>query len=291
MLNVKYLHYFVVLAEHQHFTNAAKALHIAQPALNVAIKNLESHFGLTLFHRLGKQISLTYEGKALLTHAHSVLQQLTNTERAMADLKGIECGEVRLGVPGMLGSYYFPSILIAFKKKYPNLKLTLVEAGAASLKEMLLNSEIDLAVIINEDVPPTLSTDHLLFSQMVAVTHTKHPLSKQPSISFAEFFNEPLVLFKAGYFHRDYIDAAIVEQSATPNISFETNLLPMILQIVRQGQAITALLELVTEHEDGLVPIPFSTPIMLDLVLAWRKDSYLSVADRTFIDFIKQSHH
>ncbi|WP_413111669.1 LysR family transcriptional regulator [Thaumasiovibrio sp. DFM-14] len=290
-MSTKQLHYFLVLAKHCHFTRAAAELHIAQPALSIAIKNLEQHVGLTLFHRQGKQLCLTHEGTALLPHAQAVLQQLTDAERAMADLRGVETGEVRLGVPGMLGSYYFPPILMGFKQRYPNLKLTLVEAGGSSLKKMLLKGEIDIGVIINEDVPDTLETDHLLYSQMVAVASQDHPIAQLPSIRFDQFLAEPLVLFKAGYFHRDYIDAAIQHQHMQPNIAFETNLLPMILQIVRHQYAITALIELVTQYEPGLTAIPFSSPITLDLALAWRKDSYLSVADRTFIEFIKQSNH
>ncbi|WP_192867877.1 LysR family transcriptional regulator [Thaumasiovibrio subtropicus] len=289
-MNIKYLYYFDVLADEMHFTNAAKRLHIAQPALSIAIKNLETHFGLTLFHRQGKQIYLTYEGNALRQQTRILLQQMTNTERVMADLKGVESGEVRLGVPGMLGSYYFPEILFGFKQRYPNLKLTLVEAGAASLKTMLIDGDIDMAVIIDEDVPETLATDPLLKAEMVAVAAENHPISQQESITFPDFFDQPLVLFKSGYFHRDYIDAAIDKHQVKPNIAYETNLLPLILQIVRKEQAMTALLRLVTEHEAGITPISFDQPIVFDLALAWRKESYLSVADRTFIEFIKQSH-
>ncbi|MDW1951486.1 LysR family transcriptional regulator substrate-binding protein, partial [Vibrio sp. 812(2023)] len=70
--------------------------------------------------------------------------------------------------------------------------------------------------------------------------------------------------------------------------SFETNLLHLILSIVRQEFAITALLELVTQNEKGVVGIPFHPPVTLDLALAWRKEGYLSIADRTFIDFVKR---
>lgn len=70
--------------------------------------------------------------------------------------------------------------------------------------------------------------------------------------------------------------------------SFETNLLPLILKIVKREFAITALLQLVTENESGVVGVPFSPPVTLNLALAWRRGGYLSVADRTFIEFIKQ---
>ncbi len=95
-------------------------------------------------------------------------------------------------------------------------------------------------------------------------------------------------MFKPGYFHRDFIDNTCKEHKLTANISFETNLLPMILSIVKHEYAITALLELVTDHEPEVRAIPFNPPVYLDLALAWRKEGYLSNADRTFIEFVKK---
>lgn len=288
-MDIKQLRYFISVAEQQNFTRAARKLHIAQPALSIAIKKLEASIGLPLFDRNERQVHLTQEGQQLLTHAYRIIQQVHDAETAMAELRGLQKGEVRVGVPGMLGSYFFPSILMGFKSKYPELKLVVVEAGTQSIRQMLLDGELDIGVIHNQDVPPALETKHLLYSQMVAVTATDHPLATRDTISFNAFFNEELVMFKKGYFHRDFIDKICSIHKITPQLSFETNLLAMILNIVRHGFAITALLELVTEHEPGLVPIPFEEPVTLDIAMAWRKQGYLSLADRAFIDFVQNN--
>ncbi len=288
-MDIKQLRYFVMVAEQQNFTRAARKLNIAQPALSIAIKKLESSIGLPLFDRNERQVHLTHEGQILMTHAHRIIQQVKDAETAMAELRGLQKGEVRVGVPGMLGSYFFPSILMGFKSKYPDLKLSVVEAGTQSIRQMLLDGQLDIGVIHNQDVPPALQTAHLISSQMVAVTSTDHPLADRQSISFREFFNEELVMFKKGYFHREFIDRICATHKITPQLSFETNLLAMILNIVRHGFAITALLELVTQHEPGLVPIPFEEPVTLDIAMAWRKQGYLSLADRAFIDFVQDN--
>ncbi|WP_164072502.1 LysR family transcriptional regulator, partial [Poseidonibacter lekithochrous] len=90
------------------------------------IKKLEQQLELDLFHRNERKITLTHEGEVLLQHAKIILQQLKDANIAMAELRGLEKGEVRLGVPSMLGSYFFPQILMGFKSRYPNLKLTMV---------------------------------------------------------------------------------------------------------------------------------------------------------------------
>lgn len=288
MLESKPLRHFLTVAQFGNFTQAAKALYIAQPALSISIKKLEQTLDLVLFRRGDKSVTLTEEGKVLLEHAKRIAQQFDDAELAMNELKGLEKGEVRLGAPSMMGSYFFPQVVMAFKSQYPNLKLTLIDAGTASIREMLLNGELDIGVINHENVPDDLETDHLLSSEMLAVVGKEHPLASQSSITFEEFFEQELIMFKSGYFHRDFIDAICKKYDLDMTIAFETNLLPMILSIVKREFAITALLSLVTEYEDDVIGVPFKDPVKLNLSLAWRKEGYLSKADRTFIDFVKQ---
>ncbi|UAB71985.1 LysR family transcriptional regulator [Vibrio sp. SCSIO 43132] len=285
----KPLRYFVAVAETGNVTKAAAKLNIAQPALSIAIKKLEAELELSLFHRDERKLALTDEGRVLLPFAKGILQQLNDAKLAMEELKGLEKGEVRLGVPSMMGSYYFPEILMAFKASYPNLKLTIVEAGTQSVRKMLLNGELDIGVVINENVPDVLDVDPIFRSQMVAVVGEHHPLTTKESISYQEFFEQELVMFKKGYFHRDFIDEICESNQLKAKFSFESNLLTMILKIVRQEFAVTALLELVTDNETGIKGIPFSEPVYLDLAMAWRKGGYLSLANRTFIEFVKQN--
>jgi len=287
-LESKHLKHFVAVAQHGHFTRAAKALHIAQPALSISIKKLEQNLGVELFRREDRQVSLTDEGKVLYEHAKRILQQLEDAQLAIDELKGLEKGEVRLGAPSMMGSYFFPQILMAFNSRYPNLKLTLVDAGTRDIRKMLLNGELDIGMIDDVNVPDDLDTDHLLQVEMLAVVAKEHPFAKQKSVSFDAFFDNELVMFKPGYFHRDFLEDKALQCNKEMRFSFETNLLPMILSIVKNEFAITALLELVTQNEKDVVGVPFEPRVKINLSLAWRKHGYLSMADRTFIDFVKQ---
>lgn len=287
-MHSKHLNQFIAVAEHSNFTHAAQALNMAQPPLSMTIKKLEQQLGVSLFHRQGKKVSLTLEGEVLYKHAKQVERTINDTRLAMAELKGLEKGEVRIGMPSMLGSYFFPEILMAFKSRYPKLKLTVVNAGTRSIEKMLRNGDLDIGVINHTTQSEHLATDHLLTSNMVATVGKQHPLSARKSISFSEFFQHELVLFESGYFHREFIEAKSEQYNMPMQFSFETNLLPMILSIVKNEFAITALLELVTDSEPELVAIPFDEKVELNLALAWRKDGYLSIAHRAFIQFVKQ---
>ncbi|MCG9628672.1 HTH-type transcriptional regulator CynR [Vibrio mediterranei] len=287
-MDIKQLKHFLAVAEHQNFTRAAQAVAIAQPALSISIKKFEQQLGVQLFSRVDKQVMLTQEGRVLLPHAQKVLRQIDDASLAIDEMKGLLKGEVRLGTPSMMGSYFFPEIVMAFKSAYPNLKMTVIEAGTQDIRKMLLHGDIDLGVIRNTDVPDDLEVDQIFRSEMVAVVSQNHPFANKQSLDFDEFFDEELVMFKPGYFHRDFIDEECERRNIEAKFSFETNLLPMILSIVKREFAITALLELVTGHEPELKGLSFDPPVFVDLALAWRKDGYLSRADRTFIDFVKK---
>ncbi|MEC8485081.1 MAG: LysR family transcriptional regulator, partial [Pseudomonadota bacterium] len=166
-MEIKPLRYFLKVADTLSFTRASEQLFVAQPAISMAIKKLERDFDVTLFHRRDRKISLTDEGRVLYEHAKKLVQQADQTQLVMEELSGLKTGEVRVGIPSMLGSYYFPPILMAFRHRYPNLTLQVIEGGTWKLQQMLENGEIDLSVIVAEAPNESLETRALLKEQML----------------------------------------------------------------------------------------------------------------------------
>jgi DNA-binding transcriptional LysR family regulator len=285
-MDYKALTYFYHVATQQSFTRAAEVLEVAQPAVSMAIKRLEQQLQLTLFHRHERQISLTDEGERLYVQAQRIVQVMSDADLEMEELRGLEQGAVQLGTPSMLGSYHFPPIIMAFRHRYPNLTFSVYEGGAWQLQQMLEKGELDLAVIEAEDIPDTIEARTLMREEMRVVVDKDHPFASRTAVTSAEFLQEDLVLFRKGYFHRKVIDRLAEESGIQPRINFETNLLPLIRAIVKQGFGISTLLNMATEDNPELVTLSFDPPIVLDLCLAWRKDGYLSKANQAFVDFV-----
>ncbi|WP_299179914.1 LysR family transcriptional regulator [uncultured Neptuniibacter sp.] len=285
-MDIKHLKYFKTVADLNSFTQAAARLHIAQPAISMAIKNLEVELELTLFHRKDRSISLTDEGVQLYKHAARILQATEDALLEMQELKGLLRGEVRVGIPSMLGSYHFPPLLMAFRERYPQLNLSVIDGGSSKLQQLLESGELDLAVIVDQSMPATLQHQVFLREQMMVICPTDHPFARQKNISSEQFFAEDLVMFNSGYFHRNVVDQLSKEAEITPKINFETNLIPLIKSIVKQGFAISTLLEMTILDDPELVARPFATPVWLDLSIAWRKEGYLSQANMTFVEFL-----
>ncbi|MGB0732573.1 MAG: LysR family transcriptional regulator [Pontibacterium sp.] len=287
----KPLRYFDAVARHNSFTKAAEELHIAQPAISMAIKKLEVSFSLQLFHREDRKVSLTDEGRIFWQHCLKILNTVDDANQAMAELNNLTKGEVRVGIPSMLGSYYFPATLVAFRKAFPSLTLSVIEAGTWEIQKMLLSGELDLGVIVVEDTPESLAYHHLLDAEIRVTVSSKHHFASRKSITPCQFLKEPLVMFKEGYFHRKVVDAMAQTTNCPPNIVFETNLIPLIKEVVRQEQAITTLLAMVIKDETNLHGIPFSPAKWLKLGIAWRKGAYISKANQAFLSFLLASHN
>ena len=282
----KALRYFCEVARCGSFTRAAHALGVAQSAMSMAIKRLEESLGLQLFHRLERHISLTDEGEQLYQYARTIVQGLEHAQLAMEELRGLNHGLVRVGVTGMLGSYYFPPLLMAFRHQYPGIRLSIIDSGAQELQRMLEQGELDLAFIVSDQVPVSLEATAILRWQMVAVVNREHAFAELSCVPIERFLEEELVVFKPGYFHRRTIDQMAATVGIEPNISMETNLIQLLKSFVRSGFGISSFLSIVVEDEEDLLAIPFAEPFWLNIHLAWRKEGYLSVANCAFRDFI-----
>lgn len=285
--DLRALRVFVTVAEHAGFSAAARELHVAQSAVSQTIANLERQLELRLFHRHERRIALTPEGEALYAHARELLERAEATHLAMRELHGLVKGEVRIGIPSMLGSYYFPPLLMGFKARHPGIRLTVVEAGARRLQSMIAAGELDLGVVIDDEQSRQMERRRLVREEMVVCVPRDHPFAQRRSVSAAEFFQEPLVLFQDGYFHREFVDALSRQTGLVANIAFQSNLIPLTKAIVRQGFGITTFLRRVVD-EPGLAAVSFDRPAWLDLSLAWPR-GYLFRAESA-VAFVTEHH-
>ncbi|KAA0011247.1 LysR family transcriptional regulator [Billgrantia pellis] len=283
--DLRALRVFLCVADSGGFSAAARELHVAQSAVSQTVAKLERQLELSLFHRHERRIGLTPEGEALYAHARELMERAEAAYLAMRELHGLVKGEVRIGIPSMLGSYYFPPLLMGFKAQHPGIRLTVVEAGARRLQRMIADGELDLGVVIDDTQSEHMERRLLIREEMVVCVPRFHPFAARPSVSAEEFFQEPLVLFQNGYFHREFVDTLSRRTGFAANVAFQSNLIPLTKAIVRQGFGITTFLRRVVD-EPELAAVSFDTPAWLDLSLAWGRDAYLSRAESAFVAYV-----
>lgn len=288
-MEFRQLKYFVTVAEEGTISGASRKLNLAQPAISSAIKKLEGELETTLFYRQERGVSLTVAGEHFLLHARQIIKQTADAKLSMQNLVGLDTGEVEIGVPSMIGSYYFPPILMAFKHQYPGLQLNVIDDGTGNIQRMLLNDEIELGVIADQYFTPELEGGKLVKEEMVVCMAADHPLAEKERIDYRDFLAHELVLFRKGYYHHSLIQRISREENLSPKIAFSSNLLPLIKSVIRQGYAISPMWKVAIQDDDSIVTRRFSKPFYIELSLAWKKGRYLSSANQAFRDFVLEN--
>lgn len=148
MISFQYKVFFEV-ASHLSFSKAADILYISQPAISKHIKKLEAEISVQLFERNGNSISLTSSGKKLLVQMHKA-KQLEN--EIFSDIEIVKNqfaarGELKVGASTTVSLYVLPKILSAFHRKFPNIKILLINRNSENVLKALTNHEIDIAII------------------------------------------------------------------------------------------------------------------------------------------------
>src|SRR6185437_10305224 len=120
---------FYTVAQRLSFTKAAADLFITQPAVTKHIKELEQQLNIQLFRRNGTSISLTPAGKVLLRYAERIFQTYTELETELAQLNNMEAGTLHIGASTTVAQTILPKILALFKKNYPAVNFTFIQAN------------------------------------------------------------------------------------------------------------------------------------------------------------------
>jgi len=158
------LYYFSEAAKDLHITETANRLHITQQTLSNHILRLERDFGAQLLNRK-PSVSLTYAGEFVLAFAETVLKEQTNLTDILSDIEQSERGVIRFGASSMRMNT-LAAILPSFIERYPNVELRLSSTISQKLEPMVLNGELDMAIVISEKTDPEMVLDDLMEDQI-----------------------------------------------------------------------------------------------------------------------------
>ncbi|HTE52077.1 MAG TPA: LysR substrate-binding domain-containing protein [Kofleriaceae bacterium] len=153
---------FLLIVEHGSFTAASRPAHLSQPALTAAIHRLEEHFGARLLHRGRRGAEPSAAGRALLPGARAALAALEDGRRAVAELAGLDRGEVRIGAGATVCSYLLPGPLAEFRRRHPGVRFRLREAFPDEIRGAVDAGDIDLGVVSGRGRDPWLRDELIL---------------------------------------------------------------------------------------------------------------------------------
>ncbi len=166
-MDIRQLRYFIAIVEQGSFSRAAQVLHIAQPALSLHVRNIETDLGTQLLFRSPQGVVPTEAGEILLRNARIILDQLVVAEEEVRGHKCDPSGIVRLGVPGTVSEILSVPLITEARRRYPKIQLRIAEAMSGFVLEWMRESRIDLALIYRKVSDAGLATVELLEEELV----------------------------------------------------------------------------------------------------------------------------
>lgn len=282
-MKLKQLEYFQVICKHSNITRAAEELHVSQPSLSSVIRELEEEFQVPLFHRLSKGLVPTEQGKVLLEEAELVLGQ---AEHLVARMQALTAGEsvIRLGTPPMMAALIFPRLLQAFSARYPDIRLKMMEHGSLANRRLLLEGNLDAALISAAATPPaTFGYRELGPAEICFYVSRQHPLAARTSVCPADAQSVPLVLLAEDSFLASYVTRHFEELGISPRILLRTSQLATIRRLVEGNTAAAFLFDQVLEENDRIARVPVHGLPPVRMFLIWNAGQPVSAATRKLI--------
>ena len=149
-MKLNQLYYFKTVCKYNNITKAAEHLHVSQPAITHAIRELERELGIRLFKRTNKNVSLTQEGVLFFQKSSDILSELESLVDEMRDQGELKRAVIRVGGPPAKGTLIHPQMEIAASQKF-GIGLEIVEMSSEEAEFALYNDELDLIVLLVED--------------------------------------------------------------------------------------------------------------------------------------------
>jgi LysR family transcriptional regulator, nitrogen assimilation regulatory protein len=238
MVDLKRLGFFIQIAADGSLSKASKTLHIAQPALSRQVHNLEEYLGFKLFVRTSRGMPLTREGKLL---HNAIVGPLRDLELAVQNMRSFMSRiEVDFGIgfhPG-LGPTLAMSLVQRLRNDFPAIKFRIVEGPSDSQIDWLKRGVIDFALLDFPISDPQLADRLLASEDLLLMSAAGHG---EGQVSFNDLPTLPLVLPCLHHGVRKVIDEAADKARLSLNVQFEADSLPLVTELVRDGELHTLL--------------------------------------------------
>lgn len=253
------------LAESGSLTEAARRLHIAQPALSRRLAGLEREVGATLFTRGRHGATPTAVGTTLVERATDALAAIRRAEVDTADAAAGRAGRLRIGTTPTLGADMLPTVLAAVRSARPGLHLELVSSGDSPwLHDEVRAGRLDVAVAVvhpesrSRDAGDALRVAVSGPQTFALVIPADHRFASRRWINRAQLIDEPIVALRGGEGLRIMLDALFAELGVEPAVSIETTEREMLIPFVAAGLGVTIVPEVFARQRagEGLVVLP-----------------------------------
>lgn len=242
----KHFTIFVEVCRFLNFSQAAEALNTTQPAVSLAVKELESHYGVALFERMNRRVYLTPAGEALLATAQDVLRGFQEAEETLGQGRPLA---LRVGANVSFGEAGLAQVLGRFRQEHPQVRLRALVANSDKIQSLLVENQLDVGIVDGLGVSERLRAQPLYQEDLVlAAAPGRFPAPA----TVEELAALPLLLREPGSGLRSSVDRVFSQQGLAPQPLLESTSTAALAQAAKAGLGVAILPEALAQRESGL---------------------------------------
>jgi len=291
-MDLRVLRYLSEIVDSGSYARAAERVHVSQPALSKAVRQLEEELDVVLLERgrRGAGLRLTSAGEVVLRHARALLEGRERMELELAGLRGLKGGALHIGLPPLGSAEIFAPVIAAYRERYPDIELHLLERGGEELEQSVRSGELELAATIlpvHDDLEVAFVRD----DPLVVALPRHHALASRHQLTLNELVSTPFVMFEGGYVLNRLIHEACRDAGFRPREVARIGMPGFGVALVAAGAGLMLLPAVVAaRHQvDGVVMVPLSSSsLRWRLVLIWRRGASLSFAAQAMLEMLSE---
>ena len=234
---------FCLVAKHQSFSKAAKALYATQPAVSQAIMNMENELGTRLFTRTSKGVKLTTDGILLYEYINSAINLIEVGEKKLSEARDLLAGEMKIGVGDTISRYFLLPYLEKFNQSSPNIKLKIINRTTLELCNLLKSGEIDIALCNLPLRDPALEIEKCLDIHDIFVCGEKYKDLCLTENSLDELMEYPLIFLERISNSRQYVERYLLTKGIKLQPEIELGSHDLLLEFAKFNFGIACVIE------------------------------------------------
>lgn len=208
---------FLSVAEDLNFSKSANDLNISQPAVSRHIKELEERYKTNLFERKSNKIYLTEAGEKVYNAFKEIAQLYRNLDFEIGQMHNSIAGEFIIGASSTISQYVIPKVIASFHKRYPKIRINLMNGNSFEMEKLLLDNRVDIALVENFSSQSGISYRDFLDDELIVITGKDSVYAKRENITKEDLLQIPIVLREPGSGTLEVIKQTLSQQ----NIAFE----------------------------------------------------------------------
>lgn len=270
-------------------TRAAENMNMTQPAVSLAIKELEQYYGIVLFDRIGRRLKITPAGENFLQYALRISAQFNDMEREMRNWDSV--GLLRVGASITIGSQFLPGYVKAFYIRHPGTEVQVTVAPSDRLERAIVNNKLDFALIEGISHNPAMHAEEYMEDRLSIIASPKEGFRQGQRLSLEQFKQQRFLLREQGSGTREVFDKAASNAGISVKPIWEATSTTALVNAVISGLGIAVLPHRMIQGalERGLVVIigAEGMDFRRSFYILRHKDKYLTPAAKSFLDLCR----